>query len=386
MPTVFPSSLGGPKVQLELADGTPAVGGRLFFYVAGSVGTKTNTYTDSTGSVANSNPVTLNSLGMPTTEIWMESSVSYKVVYAPPGVDDPPSSPIFAVDNLNGIGDSAAAAFDQWVAGPAPTFISATQFSLVGDQTAEFHVGRRVKTVNTAGTIYSTITVSAFAAVTTITVVNDAGVLDAGLSAVSYGLISAVNTSTPSLLLSGGTLTGALTTTQLSISTAVGKIIPGATSLSLRNNADSADNLLISDAGNVTVRGTLQGPATMFSPITNSLGADVALNNVSNYFDGPSVAQGTAGTWFVSGTVTVFDTVTAGFFAKLWDGTTVIASCGASVTSGSNRASISLSGFITSPAGNLRISVRDFTSVNGTILFNGSTLSKDSTITAIRIA
>ena len=47
---------------------------------------------------------------------------------------------------------------------------------------------------------------------------------------------------------------------------AVSKIVPGATSISLRNNADSADNVLIADAGNVTVRGSLTdtgGPFTL---------------------------------------------------------------------------------------------------------------------------
>jgi len=43
----------------------------------------------------------------------------------------------------------------------------------------------------------------------------------------------------------------------LTISDAASKIIPGATSLSLRNNGDSADNLLISNAGAVTVRAGL---------------------------------------------------------------------------------------------------------------------------------
>jgi hypothetical protein len=36
------------------------------------------------------------------------------------------------------------------------------------------------------------------------------------------------------------------------------------------------------------------GPASLTN-ITNSLGADVALNSTSTYFDGPSVAQGTVG-------------------------------------------------------------------------------------------
>lgn len=50
--------------------------------------------------------------------------------------------------------------------------------------------------------------------------------------------------------------TGPITiqTGALVFGTAASKIIPGATSFSHRNNADSADNLLISDAGAVTVR------------------------------------------------------------------------------------------------------------------------------------
>lgn len=54
-----------------------------------------------------------------------------------------------------------------------------------------------------------------------------------------------------------GSFSGAVSATQLTLSTAVSKIIPGATSLSHRNNADNADNLLISDAGAVTTRSTL---------------------------------------------------------------------------------------------------------------------------------
>jgi hypothetical protein len=184
----------GPKPQFELSDGTPAVGNRLFFYVAGSVGTKQNTYTDSAGGSANTNPLVLNALGMPTTEIWWTAGLTYKVVYAPPGSDDPPNSPIWTVDNLSAIND-VTGSFDEWKAGPTPTFVSATSFTLVGDQTATFTKSRRVKTTNTGGTVYSTIVSSAFGAVTTVTVANDSGTLDAGLSAVSYSLISAANPS-----------------------------------------------------------------------------------------------------------------------------------------------------------------------------------------------
>lgn len=196
----------GVKPQFELADGLPAVGNKLFFYVAGSVNTKQDTYTDSTGTVANTNPLVLNSLGMPTTEIWFTATQGYKVVYAPSTDTDPPTSPIWSIDNLYGINDTVNTA-SQWVDGPAPTFVSATQFTLAGDQTSTFQVGRRVRTINSGGTIYSTITVSAFAALTTITVVNDSGVLDAGLSAVSYGLLTSNNSSVPAVKLSSGAWT-----------------------------------------------------------------------------------------------------------------------------------------------------------------------------------
>jgi hypothetical protein len=135
-------------------------------------------------------------------------------------------------------------------------------------------------------------------------------------------------------------------------------------------------------AASIVLTGTIIGTSAMLSPITNSLGADVLLNNTANYFDGPSIAQGASGTWFVSATVSVSDAGGATYFAKLWDGTTIIASAQGPLNVS---ASLALSGFITAPAGNLRISVRDPTTVNGKILFNASGNSKDSTITAIRI-
>lgn len=122
------------------------------------------------------------------------------------------------------------------------------------------------------------------------------------------------------------------------------------------------------------------------SKLTNSLGADVLLNNTANYFDGPSVAQGTSGTWFATATVTLQDsTSVANFRCKLWDGTTVIASTQLSVNSGF-LGSVTLSGYITSPAGNIRISVQDTTTTAGKIIFNITGNSKDSALTAFRIA
>lgn len=144
----------------------------------------------------------------------------------------------------------------------------------------------------------------------------------------------------------------------------------------------------LNDASALT-QGTLPAARLPFSasPITASLTADVSLTSTAAFFDGPSVAQGTVGTWFVSGRITFNDSATqAEAFCKLWDGTTVIDS-GAVITSGAGAfMTMSLSGVITSPAGNLKISVKDQSSASGKIIFNQSGNAKDSTITAFRIA
>lgn len=196
----------GPKPQFLLADGTPAVGNQLFFYVAGSVNTKQDTFTDYTGGSANSNPIVLNALGEPDDEIWFTAGELYKVVYAPSTDTDPPTSPIWTIDYLAGINDTTVT-IDQWVSGPAPTFVNATTFTLVGDQTSIFQVARRIKSINTGGTAYSTIATSVFTSVTTVTVVNDSTELDSGLSAVSYGLLSADDPSIPEIISGSGGVT-----------------------------------------------------------------------------------------------------------------------------------------------------------------------------------
>lgn len=137
----------------------------------------------------------------------------------------------------------------------------------------------------------------------------------------------------------------------------------------------------------IAVSGTTNATiAANLSTASNILGADVNLNNTANYFDGPSMAQGTSGTWFVSGTVTLTDSAISGFYCKLWDGTTVIASTIQNLSGAGGQVTATLSGYITNPAGNIRISCRDALTTNGKILFNGTGNSKDSSIFGVRIA
>lgn len=134
------------------------------------------------------------------------------------------------------------------------------------------------------------------------------------------------------------------------------------------------------------VTGTLSTANVGFGALTNSISGDVSLNDTGLYFDGPIVAQGTTGKWFASGTVTLTDTAgAANMYAKLWDGTTVIASGVQRVSAANQFAHIALSGYIANPQGDIRISVRDVSSTSGAILADQTGNGKDSTISAFRI-
>src|SRR5437899_2697609 len=128
-------------------------------------------YVDNTGTTQWSNPIVLDSGGNLTgsKEVWIAAGIPMKFVFAPAIDTDPPLSPYWSVDNISGINDlTSQLAGAEWVTGPTPTFVSTTSFTLIGDQTLIFQVGRRIKTTNTGGTIYSTILTSVFTTLTTI--------------------------------------------------------------------------------------------------------------------------------------------------------------------------------------------------------------------------
>lgn len=80
----------------------------------------------------------------------------------------------------------------QWINdGKTKTFVSGTQFKLTGsDETAIYSVGRRVEAIgSTTGKIYGTITITAFAADTNVTVVWDSGALQNEILTISHNII-----------------------------------------------------------------------------------------------------------------------------------------------------------------------------------------------------
>lgn len=196
------------------ANGAPAVGYKLFTYAVGS-SAKQTTFSDEAGAVPNSNPIILNADGWPTQgPIWLTEGLSYKFVLALPGDSDPPTSPVKTIDDVTGVGDSSVS-ISQWQpSGVTPTYTGINTFTLSGDQTSEFQVGRRLQFSVSAGAVYGRIRSSVFTTLTEVTMLMDDGMeLDNGLSTANLSLLKASPSALPATgyaatSLNGGQLAG----------------------------------------------------------------------------------------------------------------------------------------------------------------------------------
>lgn len=118
MPSV---SISPPaKFSSELVTGLPLAGGKLYTYEAGT-STLYDTYTDSTGATANTNPVILDARGE--ANVWLEQGVAYKYV-----LKDSLDVLIWTVDQIN---SAPAGGFTQLfgngtVSAPSISFLNST--------------------------------------------------------------------------------------------------------------------------------------------------------------------------------------------------------------------------------------------------------------------
>jgi hypothetical protein len=93
----------GNGFQFFTTTGIPLNGGYIYTYAAGTT-TPTTTYTTSTGTIANTNPIQLGTDGRPPNEIWLTSGTNYKFVLTDSG-----NNVIQTYDNLYGILGTASA-------------------------------------------------------------------------------------------------------------------------------------------------------------------------------------------------------------------------------------------------------------------------------------
>jgi polygalacturonase len=122
--TVNISSFAGAGWQLFNNNGVPLAGGLIYSYVAGTTTAQT-TYTSISGSVANSNPIILDSAGRVPNEIWLTAGAAYKFV-----IKDASGNQLGSYDDISGINDQSAVTAQ--IAALAASYAAATGSNLIG--------------------------------------------------------------------------------------------------------------------------------------------------------------------------------------------------------------------------------------------------------------
>lgn len=193
-PFAFP--LGVPIFRWFDNNGLPAASYQLQTYAAGTATPLATypTYADAiAGTNPNTNPVVLDANGA--AQVWVQAAF-YKLVMMLPVAAG--GATVYTQDNVPVAMGSPYPQVTEWVSDPTSTsLVTATSFLVNGvDATATYHAGRRIRSRNLSGLVYSTVRNSSFAVNTTVNVVNDSGaVLDGGFTDLYYGLVSYNNPS-----------------------------------------------------------------------------------------------------------------------------------------------------------------------------------------------
>jgi hypothetical protein len=145
------SPLGGAGWQFFDNNGVPLAGGLLYSYAAGTT-TPLATYTTSSGSTANSNPIILDAAGRPPNEIWL-SAVAYKLV-----LKTSTDVQLWVMDNITGL--PAAGSQDDQVATAGQTAFTVGFTYTVGNNSLSVLVNgsKQIVTLNYVETNTTTVT------------------------------------------------------------------------------------------------------------------------------------------------------------------------------------------------------------------------------------
>lgn len=194
--TVFLSPVYGAGGQVFSNSGVPLGGGKIYTYYSGTT-VPAVTFSDPAGSVANPNPIILDSGGRLPTQVWLPTGSIFRF-----SVTDSAGNTVgYTVDGVQGIGDTggAAVAGSEWNQLPnGAAFVNVTTFTFFGDYTTYFTTGRQVRVLLGSGYVYSWVASCTFNAGTGYsTVVLKDGVLDSTMSLVYIGFINSTPNSLP---------------------------------------------------------------------------------------------------------------------------------------------------------------------------------------------
>ncbi len=147
------------KQQFFDNNGNPAAGYKVFTYAAGT-STKLATHTSSTGLVNNTNPIILDYRGE--ANIWIPPNVAYKFVFTRPTDTDPPTNPIWTVDQVvssqlitlyGGVDTGSTNAYVLNFAAPFTNYIDGTVIYWIPSNT---NTGNSTLNVNGLGPLFIT--------------------------------------------------------------------------------------------------------------------------------------------------------------------------------------------------------------------------------------
>lgn len=146
----------------------PAVGYKLYVYEAGT-STQLAVYQDKDLTTPHSQPITLDSDGSAT--VYFDQEAKFEL-------QDTDSATVsgFPIDGIQPITASSTATISEWQgSGALGTYVSGSTFTVPGDLTATFVVGRRVRLDEGGSYRYGEISTSTYTSSTAVTVALDSG-------------------------------------------------------------------------------------------------------------------------------------------------------------------------------------------------------------------
>lgn len=180
-----------------------------------------------------------------------------------------------------------------------PTYINATTFSVIGNQTSAIHAGRRLKMFDGGAINYGTVSTASFTTVTTIQVDVDNGTsITSSLS--SFALSVIANTNNPLPRATTLTLSGLTVATSLSVG---GTVFLGST---LAVSGDTALGGGLAVGGPVSCSATIAAANVLrsFASFSASTGATLA---VRNSFNVSSISRSDTGVYRINFTTSFPD-------------------------------------------------------------------------------
>ena len=287
MPSVKLSPLFN-DAQLD-NNGIPLSGGQVYWYISGTT-TPVTIYTESSGSIVNTNPVVLNTRGEPIQPIWLPTGQAYKAM-----LTDAAGGLIRTIDNIYGINDTSAPVISEWVsyAGTA-TYVSTSSFSVAGDQRNTFTNGRRIKATVSGTDVYGTINATPTYAlgVTTVLVTLDGGVFDSSLTNVYYGFLDPTHPSFDTTGVNTDTKAGIQAQTWTAFTTtgtaSAYVLTPNPTVTTPATNTRFNAKFHVASSGTPTLTiGTVTAPLKQYNGFGKKIKAGIALNQlVDVIYDG----------------------------------------------------------------------------------------------------